>query len=61
MDFISITELKSCHLISAQHSPVKVSYVMRKTSPLLTRNEVEEANKDGTSDAKHLPQNEVSA
>jgi len=35
--------------------------MMRKTSPLLTRNEVEEANKDGTSDAKHLPQNEVSA
>jgi len=44
-DLIFIAKLKSRHLISAQHSLVKVSYVMRKAGPLLTRNEVEEANK----------------
>jgi len=47
-DFISIAKLKSRHLISAQHELIKVSYSIRKptnSSPLLTRNEVEEANK----------------
>jgi len=45
VDFISINKLNSCRLISAQHDLVKVSYVMRKASPLLARIEVKEANK----------------
>jgi len=41
-DFICVAK---CHLISVQHGLVKISYVTRKASPLLTRNEVVEANK----------------
>jgi len=47
-DFIYIAKLKSCHLISAQHGLVKVSYTARKAYQfqlLLTRNQVEKANK----------------
>jgi len=48
LDFICIAKLKPRHLISAQYGLVKVSYATRKTCQfqlLLTRNEVEEANK----------------
>jgi len=54
-----------------QHGLVKVSYTTRKSYQfwplILTRNEVEEANKavakvnGATSTAKYFPQNEVSA
>jgi len=44
-DFICVIKLKSHHLISAQHGLVKLSYKARKAHQLLTRNEVEEANK----------------
>jgi len=47
-DFICVAKLKSRHLISVPYSFVKVSYAMRKAYRfrlLLTRNQVEEANK----------------
>jgi len=45
MDFICITKLKSRNLISVKHGPVKVSYTTRKAYQLLTRNQVEKADK----------------
>jgi len=48
-DFVLRHQIKIMPLTSAQHSPIKVSYVTRKAYQFqpftLTRNEIEEANK----------------